>query len=103
MKRILSFCLLVSVYTTINGQDGTVKDLKKDSEKTIKKDDKDTAQRTWKTGGIFTLNINEGSLSNWSAGGDKFSFSLNSYVNLYAFYKKGKRIHKLCKHIFITD
>lgn len=90
MKRILSFCLLLLVYTTINAQDGTVKDLKKDSEKTIAKDDKDTTHRTWKTGGIFNLNINEGSLSNWAAGGDKFSFSLNSYVNLYAFYKKNK-------------
>src|SRR5206468_3923139 len=27
---------------------------------------------------------------NWAAGGDNFSLSLNSYLNLYAFYKKGK-------------
>ncbi len=63
-------------------QDGTVKDLKKESEKTIKKDPNDTTQKTWKTGGIFNLNINQGSLSNWAAGGDKFSFSLKTYLNL---------------------
>ena len=90
MKSILLFCLSLLAYTTINAQDGTVKDLKKDSEKTIAKDDKDTTHRAWKTGGIFNLNINEGSLSNWAAGGDKFSFSLNAYVNLYAYYKKNK-------------
>lgn len=71
-------------------QDGTVKDLKVSAEKTIKKDDKDTTVKTWKTGGAFALNINQGTLSNWAAGGDKFSFSLNSYLSLYAFYKKNK-------------
>jgi hypothetical protein len=73
-----------------NAQDGTIKDLKKDSEKSIKKDDKDTTVKTWKKGGFFNLNVNQGSLSNWSAGGDKFSFSLNAFLNLYAFYKKDK-------------
>ena len=90
MKRIVSFSLLLLAYTTIKAQDGTVKDLKKDSEKAISKDANDTIPKKWKMGGLFNLNINEGSLSNWSAGGDKFSFSLNSYLNLYAFYKKNK-------------
>ena len=90
MKRIASLSLLLLMYVITNAQDGTVKDLKKESEKKIKKDETDTTQRKWKTGGIFNLNINQGSLSNWSAGGDKFSFSLNSYLNVYAFYKKNK-------------
>lgn len=90
MKRIVFFSLLVLAYSNIKAQDGTVKDLKKDSEKTISKDANDTIPKKWKMGGLFNLNINEGSLSNWSAGGDKFSFSLNSYLNLYAFYKKNK-------------
>ncbi|CAN5882654.1 DUF3078 domain-containing protein [soil metagenome] len=90
MKRILCAAALIASVAIANAQDGTVKDLKKESEKTIAKDPKDTTQRTWKTGGIFNLNINQGSLSNWAAGGDKFSFSLNSYLNLYAFYKKNK-------------
>lgn len=90
MKRMLSVALFLLVFTISKAQDGTVKDLKKDSEKTINKDPKDTAQHTWKTGGIFNLNVNQGALSNWAAGGDKFSFSLNAYLNLYAFYKKNK-------------
>jgi hypothetical protein len=90
MKKI---ALLISIIASSNcllAQDATVVKLKKDSELTIKKDEKDTITQVWKKGGNFNLNVNQGSLSNWSAGGDKFSFSLNAYLNLYAFYKKNK-------------
>lgn len=71
-------------------QDQTVKGLKTDSERSIKKDPADTAQKVWKKGGQYGLNIAQGSLSNWAAGGDDFSLSINSVLNLFAFYKKGK-------------
>jgi hypothetical protein len=89
MKLILSVVLLLATLSCFS-QDQTVKDLKNEASKSVTKDPKDTAQKTWKLGGLFNLNINEGSLSNWAAGGDKFSFSLNAYLNLYAFYKKNK-------------
>ena len=90
MKTICTaaWLLLASVYCY--SQDQTVKDLKNEASKSITRNPKDTIQKKWKLGGLFSLNINEGSLSNWSAGGDKFSFSLNAYLNLYAFYKKNK-------------
>jgi hypothetical protein len=56
----------------------------------IKKDGVDTIPAVWKKGGLFNLNINQGTLTNWAAGGDKFSFSVASNLNAYAFYKKGK-------------
>ncbi|MEO7523004.1 MAG: DUF3078 domain-containing protein [Ferruginibacter sp.] len=90
MKKILFFSMLTLGCTIARSQDATVSELKKASDKTIKKDVNDTIPKIWKTGGNFSLNINQGSLSNWSAGGDKFSFSLNSYLNLYGFYKKDK-------------
>jgi hypothetical protein len=71
-------------------QDKTVKDLQADAGKTIKKDPNDTIPKIWKTGGLFTLNAAQGSLSNWVGGGDKFSLSVVSSLNLYAYYKKGK-------------
>jgi hypothetical protein len=88
--RTMFIAGLILTSFAATAQDGTVKDLKVSAEKTIKKDDKDTTVKTWKTGGAFALNINQGTLSNWAAGGDKFSFSLNSYLSLYAFYKKNK-------------
>ncbi len=73
------FTILFSI-AAISGfaQDKTVKDLKGEASKSITKNPADTVPKTWKLGGLFNLNINQGALSNWSAGGDKFSFSLNS-------------------------
>ncbi len=71
-------------------QDPTIKDLKNEANKSIKKDPADTAAKTWKLGGLFNVNINQGTLTNWSAGGDQFSFSLNAFLNVFAFYKKNK-------------
>ncbi len=76
--------------TAVQAQDKSVKQLQADASREIKADPKDTTQKTWKVGGNFATNINQGSLSNWSAGGDKFSFSLNSYLSTFAFYKKKK-------------
>jgi len=70
-------------------QDQTVKDLKSDANKEIKKDKLDSS-KVWNTGGIFNFNLGQGSQSNWAAGGDDFSFSLATYLGLHAFYKKGK-------------
>jgi hypothetical protein len=58
---------------------------------TINKDPKDTTKMTWKTGGLYTLTFNQAALSNWAAGGDKFAVSLNTQLNLYAFYLDGRR------------
>lgn len=82
--------MATSIGISVNAQDGTVKGLKSDAEKAISKDPKDTVQLKWKRGGNFGLNLNQGTLSNWSAGGDKFSLSVNSMLNLFAFYKQGK-------------
>ncbi|MEP7237646.1 MAG: DUF3078 domain-containing protein [Ferruginibacter sp.] len=91
MKKnlLLSFLALI-IAVSLTAQDPTIKDLKNEASKSVAKDPKDTSTKTWKLGGLFNLNINQGSLSNWSAGGDKFSFSLNAYLNFFAFYKKNK-------------
>jgi hypothetical protein len=67
-----------------------VEQLKTEASRTIKKDPADTLVKVWKKGGLYNLNLAQGSLNNWAAGGDEFSLSLNSYLNLYAFYKQGK-------------
>lgn len=89
MKRILFFVCAMS-WCVVQAQDQTISKLKKESTRSIKKDAADTTETVWKKGGLFSLNVNQGSLSNWAAGGDKFSISLNSILNTYLFYKKGK-------------
>ena len=69
-------------------QDTTLSDLRKQTERTIKKDSADRTNQVWKKGGLYTLTVNQGSLSNWAAGGDDFSLSLNTLLSLFAFYRK---------------
>lgn len=67
-----------------------MKRLKEESSRSIKKDESDTVPRTWRRGGIYNINLAQGSLNNWAAGGDNFSLSLTSYLGVYAFYKKDR-------------
>ena len=81
MKSLLSSILFLSflVFNTQSfAQDKTVKGLQSEVTKDIKKHDVDSG-KVWKTGGQFDLNLAQGSQSNWAAGGDDFSFSVNSY------------------------
>jgi hypothetical protein len=89
MKSIFT-TLATFVFITVFSQDTSVKTLQVESGKTIKKPETDTVKKIWRCGGLFSLNISQGSLSNWSAGGDNFSLSVNSFLNVFAFYKKDK-------------
>lgn len=88
MKKIiyLALCLFPSI---LMAQDNSIKILRTESQRAIKKDP-DTSNRVWRKGGVYNINVSQGSLSNWAAGGDNFSISVNSLLSLYAFYKKGK-------------
>ena len=86
-KTILSFFILTTIIAT--AQDQSVKALQSESGRTIKKDAADTSAKKWKHGGFYGLNVSQGSLSNWAAGGDNFSLSVNSLLSLFAFYKNG--------------
>jgi len=87
--NLAAIILCMIICSTSFAQTQTVKDLQKDASKEIKKGIIDSS-KIWNKGGIFSLNLGQASQNNWAAGGDNFSFSLASYVGLYAFYKKGR-------------
>ncbi|MBL7744746.1 MAG: DUF3078 domain-containing protein [Chitinophagaceae bacterium] len=89
MKKLLLVAGILS-FILSSAQDETVKKLRTDSERKISKDANDTTKRAWRKGGLYSMNISQGSLSNWAAGGEDFSLALNSLVSLYGFYKKDK-------------
>lgn len=76
-------------YSSACAQDIVVNTLRSETSRTIKKD-VDTTSWNWKTGGLFSLNLAQGSLSNWAAGGDNFSLTANGYFNYFFFYKKNR-------------
>lgn len=92
--RIIISSIVIISFLAIShmsyAQDETVKGLQSDANKAIDKKDKIDTSKIWNTGGLFNLNIGQGTQSNWAAGGDDFSFSVNSYLGLYGFYKKGR-------------
>jgi hypothetical protein len=88
--KIFFTTLLCICFISVHSQDKIIKGIQAESNKTIKKSDPDTLKKLWRTGGLFSLNLSQGSLSNWSAGGDDFSLSINSFLNVFAFYKKDK-------------
>ncbi len=88
MKKIAGLFILMSLSLIAFSQDATIKQLRIEAQRPIKKAE-DTSQKKWRRGGMYGINISQGSLSNWAAGGDNFSFSVNSMLSLFAFYKKG--------------
>lgn len=89
MRNLFCFALLLFTLHT-QAQDPDIQNLKNESGREIKRDPADTIPAVWRKGGILGLNISQGSLSNWAAGGDEFSLSLNALANLYAFYKEDR-------------
>src|SRR5215813_1302039 len=87
-NALIAICILFA--SSALSQDETIKNMQTEAAKGITKDPNDTIPKIWKTGGVFSLNITQGSLSNWAAGGEKFSIAANSLLSTYAFYKKDK-------------
>ncbi len=88
-KIVISVLSVLSIFVSV-AQDKTVQELRDEANRTIKKDPNDTIPKIWKVGAIFRLNLNQGAQNNWSAGGEKSTLALNSFISAYAFYKKGK-------------
>lgn len=86
MKRILITAVCIIAVTAVWAQDATVQDLKKAASKEVKSLD----SAGWKKSGTFLLNFNQGSLSNWAAGGEQSILGINGILNYAVNYKKGK-------------
>ncbi len=86
-SKVLSFLLFLLPLTAFS-QDAVVKKLQMESLRQVKKDIPDTGWKKWRTGGAYSLSIGQGSQRNWAAGGDDFSFTVNTSLRLFAFYKQ---------------
>jgi len=86
------FILFILTASIVKAQDPEVIILKNEANRTIPIAVPDSIKnkRTWIKGGVFNLNIAQGSLKDWAAGGDDFTFALNLYMNGHSFYKRGK-------------
>ncbi|MBH2004833.1 MAG: DUF3078 domain-containing protein [Sphingobacteriia bacterium] len=82
--------VLLSGGTVLMAQDNVVTALKREANRNIKRDNDTSTTWNWKRGGLMSFNLAQGSLSNWAAGGDNFSLTVNGYFNYFIYYKKNR-------------
>lgn len=88
MKKIGIAVLALAIFSAASAQDATVKDLKDAASKDVKSM-ADTLNG-WTKAGTFALNLNQGSLSNWAAGGEQNTLGINGILNYGVNYRNGK-------------
>jgi Protein of unknown function (DUF3078) len=91
--RIILFVVVLSWITGVStavAQDAVIRRLQTESLRPVKKYVPDSLIKKWKSGGNYTLTIGQGTLSNWAAGGDQFSFTINTILQLYSYYRKDR-------------
>ncbi|MCB0403006.1 MAG: DUF3078 domain-containing protein [Flavobacteriales bacterium] len=85
-KSALALLLALSAFSAFTQTTDDEKELVKTKD-VLKAQNKDTVEG-WKTGGVFSVNLTQVSLTNWNAGGNS-SVSVNGVLSLFANYKKG--------------
>lgn len=88
--KVLLLLVLLCCGTVVLAQDNVVTALKREANRNIKKDNDTSTTWNWKRGGLMSFNLAQGSLSNWAAGGDNFSLTVNGYFNYFIYYKKDR-------------
>src|SRR5688572_2088104 len=86
MRKIVLLCMATAVFACTMAQDPTMKEIQGTSEKKTKFD---SISSKWVTGGVISLNLGQGGSRNWAAGAEKFSFSVASYLSVFANKKIG--------------
>jgi hypothetical protein len=89
VRFVLFFILSLSFFFS-DAQDASIRKLQAESLRPVKKYVPDSLIKKWKSGGNYTLTIGQGTLSNWAAGGDQFSLTVNTILQLYSYYRKGR-------------
>jgi hypothetical protein len=81
---MILFLSVLSAYA----QDKNIINLRTEASRALKTAAIDTAKR-WKINGTYNVNVNQGALSNWAAGGDNWSLAVSSNLSLNGSYRKG--------------
>lgn len=90
IKKATGIVVLSLLYQYSFSQDDNIRKLQAESLRTIQKEKTDTTRKNWLTGAVYNISAGQGSLSNWAAGGDDFSFSIASSLSVFACYQKKK-------------
>ncbi|MEN9570852.1 MAG: hypothetical protein RL172_2083 [Bacteroidota bacterium] len=92
MKRMSGLLAMLGFSVSLFAQDAAIKEIETAAKTTIKTDtSKKANSKGWTKGATVSLNLTQVGNSNWvAAGGDKFSLSLATSINLFASRKWGR-------------
>src|SRR5687767_15896689 len=86
MRKCFGIAVICCISFHIAAQDPTVKNIQSSGAKELKSLD----SNGWRKTGTFILNLNQGALSNWVAGGDQNVLGINGIFYYILHYKNGK-------------
>lgn len=86
MRKLVLYLIITSLFIQVKAQDGAIKQIQAESNKEVKSID----SNGWKKSGIFILNLSQGALSNWVAGGEENTLGFNGLFNYSINHRKGK-------------
>ena len=87
MKKLSFLITLIVLYNFSSAQDPTVKELQ---DARAKKEPKSLDSNGWKKSGTFILNLSQGALSNWVAGGEQNTLGVNGLFNYSVNLRQGR-------------
>jgi hypothetical protein len=86
MRKLILYLIITGLFVQLNAQDGAVKQIQAESNKAVKSID----SNGWKKSGTFILNLSQGALSNWAAGGENSTLGINGIFNYSINLRSGK-------------
>ena len=86
MRKLILYFIIASLFIQVKAQDGTVKQIQAESSKAVKSID----SNGWKRSGTFILNLSQGALSNWAAGGENSTLGINGIFNYSINLRSGR-------------
>jgi len=86
MRKLVLSLAITSLFLQARAQDGTIKQIQTESTKEIKSID----SNGWKKSGTFILNLSQGALSNWAAGGENSTLGINGIFNYSINLRSGR-------------
>ena len=88
MRKFIAILTITCLIIELKAQDDVVKQMQGAATKAVKSLD----SNGWKKSGVFILNLNQGALSNWVAGGEQNVFGINGILNYNVNYKGDRNI-----------
>lgn len=86
MRKLILCLAITSLFIQTKAQDVIVKQMQAEATKAVKSID----SNGWKRSGTFILNLSQGALSNWVAGGENNTLGINTLLNYSVNLRRGK-------------